>query len=399
LHNLLHIPINNIGSEVPKISNLTILTELTEYFSSISLFIIDEISVVSADFFEICNKRLQQIFKNDKPFGGLPVIIVGDMFQFPPIHKKSMIETISEDNKKRLNVNEIAGTNLFNKFKIYQLKENHRAKKDPRLAKQIKNMRNRTTMQPINDDIIKTLTKSQLTIDGGFLDAPIIVSSNHERHILNSLRIQQCANQRNQIVLRWKNPLTDNTIEKLDNICQEVAYKVLPELYGYFMIGTPCYLHDNINASEGLANGTPIVLHSIKFNDIDYEQKVINDISISKIGDIIDIPIPSYINVKVPSLKNRDWPQNLNLATKVEGDNNDVIIPLTIKSSHTTSVILDKKNKNLNISYKSFHYDVGYAITYEKTEGQTMKHVILDLNHRPRKLGKISFNSLYVGFP
>lgn len=57
-----------------------------------------------------------------------------------------------------------------------------------------------------------------------------------------------------------------------------------------------------------------------------------------------------------------------------------------------------QQKEEINISFKSFHYDIGYAITYEKTEGQSLKHLILELNHRPRKLGKISFNSLYVGF-
>ena len=53
------------------------------------LLIIDEISMVTANVLDGVSGFLRLNRKVDKPFGGLPVIMVGDMFQLPPIVKSS----------------------------------------------------------------------------------------------------------------------------------------------------------------------------------------------------------------------------------------------------------------------------------------------------------------------
>jgi len=53
------------------------------------LLIIDEISMVTANVLDGVSGFLRLNRKVDKPFGGLPVLMVGDMFQLPPIVKDS----------------------------------------------------------------------------------------------------------------------------------------------------------------------------------------------------------------------------------------------------------------------------------------------------------------------
>jgi nucleoside-triphosphatase THEP1 len=47
--------------------------------------IIDDISMVSLDMLGFVHRRLGEIMDNDLPFGGLPVICIGDFFQLPPV--------------------------------------------------------------------------------------------------------------------------------------------------------------------------------------------------------------------------------------------------------------------------------------------------------------------------
>ena len=53
------------------------------------LLIIDEISMVTANLLDGVSGFLRLNRNVDKPFGGLPVLMVGDMFQLPPVVKES----------------------------------------------------------------------------------------------------------------------------------------------------------------------------------------------------------------------------------------------------------------------------------------------------------------------
>jgi len=54
-------------------------------FKELELLIIDEISMVRADMFEGIDHTLRFARKNNAPFGGVQVCIIGDLFQLPPV--------------------------------------------------------------------------------------------------------------------------------------------------------------------------------------------------------------------------------------------------------------------------------------------------------------------------
>ena len=58
-------------------------TDLAE----LKLIIIDEISMVGADMLYKIHMRLTEIFKTPVtvPFGGISIILVGDLLQLPPV--------------------------------------------------------------------------------------------------------------------------------------------------------------------------------------------------------------------------------------------------------------------------------------------------------------------------
>jgi ATP-dependent exoDNAse (exonuclease V) alpha subunit len=47
--------------------------------------VIDEISMLRADYLDLIDKKLKKVRKSDKPFGGVQMVVVGDFFQLPPI--------------------------------------------------------------------------------------------------------------------------------------------------------------------------------------------------------------------------------------------------------------------------------------------------------------------------
>ncbi|MCR4275789.1 MAG: AAA family ATPase [Candidatus Parcubacteria bacterium] len=56
------------------------------------VLIIEEISMLSAQTFEMADSICREVRRVDKPFGGLTVILVGDFFQLPPISRGREVE-------------------------------------------------------------------------------------------------------------------------------------------------------------------------------------------------------------------------------------------------------------------------------------------------------------------
>jgi Cdc6-like AAA superfamily ATPase len=71
-------------------------TKLRNLVQKIDVFIIDEISMVRIDLFNAINTMLQRCMYNNKPFGGKQIIIMGDLFQIPPVVVPSERKLIAE---------------------------------------------------------------------------------------------------------------------------------------------------------------------------------------------------------------------------------------------------------------------------------------------------------------
>jgi hypothetical protein len=54
---------------------------------SLDLLIIDEISMVRADLLDGVDSVLRRYRRSDRPFGGVQLLMIGDLFQLPPVVK------------------------------------------------------------------------------------------------------------------------------------------------------------------------------------------------------------------------------------------------------------------------------------------------------------------------
>jgi ATP-dependent exoDNAse (exonuclease V) alpha subunit len=80
IHSFFRFP-NSVVTE----DKIKITREKSDLFKSIDTIIIDEISMVRVDMIDGIDYALRQYRKNDIPFGGVQIILFGDLFQLPPI--------------------------------------------------------------------------------------------------------------------------------------------------------------------------------------------------------------------------------------------------------------------------------------------------------------------------
>lgn len=78
-------------------NNINLSQNQCELFKSIDTIIIDEISMVRVDVFHQIDKILQYANNNSKLFGGKQIILIGDLFQLPPVAKKEEVEYLTDE--------------------------------------------------------------------------------------------------------------------------------------------------------------------------------------------------------------------------------------------------------------------------------------------------------------
>ena len=74
--------------------NFMMRREKRELIKSLELIIIDEISMVRADILDHINDKLQRIRRNSEPFGGVQLLMIGDLQQLPPITPDNEMEIL-----------------------------------------------------------------------------------------------------------------------------------------------------------------------------------------------------------------------------------------------------------------------------------------------------------------
>ena len=107
-------------------------TEQEKEINDTDVIIIDEISMVRCDTLDFIDTTLRHYRKSEEPFGGIQIIIVGDLGQLPPVNK-------SKDWKK---LKKIYKTEFFfsakvwekSHFEILELQKNHRQKDEEYIA-------------------------------------------------------------------------------------------------------------------------------------------------------------------------------------------------------------------------------------------------------------------------
>jgi len=120
-HSRFKIPINITDESICEIKQGT---HLAEQLKKTSVIIWDEAPMANKKCFEVLGKSLRDIFRftnlniNEKPFGGMTVVLGGDFKQILPVVPKGRREHIVSASVKR--------SYLWNHFEIFKLTKNMR---------------------------------------------------------------------------------------------------------------------------------------------------------------------------------------------------------------------------------------------------------------------------------
>ncbi len=89
IHSLFQLPFGPLvpGSVRDKMNQRRFNTDKIKLLKSLDLLVIDEISMVRADVLDAIDEVLRRYRNNPHPFGGLQLLMIGDLHQLPPVVK------------------------------------------------------------------------------------------------------------------------------------------------------------------------------------------------------------------------------------------------------------------------------------------------------------------------
>ena len=383
----------NLGVRLPKLNepiSVDVIQAMHDRGGKYGVLIIDEVSMLYPKLVSCLNKRwteadiLDIVKSHEKQnvpqpkkllWGGMNIIWMGDMLQLPPpsrfvrpLYYDCVLETkgcadFNSDSDR------LDGIRVFREFTKMELSTQNRAK-DPAHMNRIHRMR--TSDTPIDDDIINSFIplSAKDMQDEKWQFAPIVVTCNVERHLINKSQVIRFAKAKGLPVLTWVDPIKGAPCE----VSTETDEKLDPAARRYFTLGAPAYIGVNMNSAvTGIVNGSPGWLHSLSWES-GMQYSLQEALGPYHPGTCIEVPVPHTINV---------------LRKGVDGKTLDVV-PMGV--SETTTEKEDAQVKRMR-----HPVELGFCVTFHKMQGQTVDRIILTLHPRNScQLLSMSFESLYV---
>ena len=133
LHSMWNLPVNhgnskrNSNEEYRKLRSGQINKMRANYKHACGL-IVDEVSMISNRMLMAINLRMNEVVgsKNHEPFGGIPTVMFGDLFQLEPVNGCQPFIPLSSSVAQKMFGGFPCAPNLWRVFQFRQLKTNHR---------------------------------------------------------------------------------------------------------------------------------------------------------------------------------------------------------------------------------------------------------------------------------
>ncbi len=375
IHKFFRFPIN-----VNKENVRSIRITNVDLYKSISMIVIDEISMVRADILDCIDIFLRKFRKNNSPFGGVQMVFVGDLYQLPPIVHDKERDTFLNNYETPYFFSSAVFKNT--RVEVIELKKIYR-QTDQDFIKLLNKIRTNSITQhdidminrswaPYNHDLFNTIT---------------IASTNRTVDYVNNKCLKKLKTQ-----LYTRRALIQGRVD-------EVYYPTVCDLQ--FKIGSQVMMLTN--SKRGWVNGSLGVIEEIiykkgvqtdavvEFNPVEKDVRKLTNEDYDILYEKIYKDLTSGLSKEEEKIL-----KTLSIEESIDTD--------TLKNQEQVRVRLYDSNKLLTIlphtweifefviengkcvqrpigSFTQYPFRLAWAITVHKSQGKTFDKVILDIGN------------------
>ena len=337
------------------------------------VLVIDEISMASMEKLGKIDTVLRLVKAVDQPFGGMHIILSGDMYQLPPVaaHPIYSDAVNFEGNMKADSTYREKGVHLFKQFTKIELEGQQRCK-DPIHTELIEKIRSQKCLKDCDIAGLPELSP-QDCFKKQWRYSTLVVTGNLQRDAINKIQTKRWAVEHNEPIFTWCNKVGGHAGDNEDDNYRSkmLAETCMPWLKRVFVRGAPCMIRRNVNPLKKVANGIMGTFHSLTW-DSGYSLP-----TTWLPGEEFDIPCPSSVNLLI---KNKNGEER--------------VIPIRYDRRPEWQKVPTTGGKR---PVRGIPVDTAFAITFHKIQGATMDNIILCLNKQHGYGNHHTFPMVYVG--
>ncbi|EGT48478.1 hypothetical protein CAEBREN_00364 [Caenorhabditis brenneri] len=345
-------------------------------FEHVQLLIIDEVSMVSSVMLQFISRRLKEIMGSDEEFGGMSILVFGDLLQLKPVAASYIFEGITPHLAKSVFGGLGPGANLWSTFDYFELTQNMRQREDLEYAQLLGRIRRKALEcedeETLRARIIPGITSEETELDVAAMYYHTISMNDPKALALFPKVIQVSEFNRKVLVLKATNLLKITAIETITR--RKNTTNPRPHQYAEYSI--------EVKAKKATQSKVSTV-HSEA--PVDKLEKY----CFSKTGLRAEITIAKNVRVILTRTVNRLTGLVNGLTGVVEDITFDCegtpfkigvrfdMIPNEINWIARVSNMYEKKNGERRMRTQ-FPLDVAYGVSIHKSQGMTLDNVIID---------------------
>lgn len=380
LHTLLKLSLGGTTKKAPQ--------SLVEFFTGVVLVIIDELSMISADFLAIIEHRLRQVGDAGAVFGGFSVVLCGDLQQLPPVVSTPLwtagpAPVGGGKAEEERHIRRMRGVQLWRMFRtVVFLRQNMRQGDDPGFASLCDRLRDGTTTRADVDNInlhclVTPKSPVALPLTGVDLFCPMIVATNASRIQVTQSVMRQCSRLlpasnkpvRHYPIVR----IVKRSAEAVDRRLLAAAVEALPssrtdnrDMVLEAFDGALLMVDQNVATEAGVANGSLVRLLCVHYPP----GTTFSDVAVTGGGVMRVASDHADVLYVLPLQQPRAWKRLAGIPHWLP----DETVPIVRKEARFSLKVDDV---SVSVSALQFPVTPAFAMTTYKVQGKTTDAIIL----------------------